>query len=332
MPAISTGLAIGLGALSAGSNIAGSAIGARGAKKAARVQAAAAERSAELQRQAGIEAREGYGPYTEFGEAGTGEVSRLLGLGGDPESEGYGSLMEGFGQEFAAPTREQMEAEPGFQFRLQQGIDALQNSAAARGGLLTGATAEALSRYGQDYASGEYQNVYNRALGEYQQAYNMYQQNQANQYGRLMGASGVGQQATRDVGNILTGTARGVGTAGQQAGLARASGYGGAAGAWQGGLRGITGDIMNLGYLSQLGRGRRQGGYPEHPGAYLGALGRGPAPGFNPGAAYPEPVGGWSPGPVPLTVGPDYLVHPKRLPRRGEERYGPNPVLGGTGI
>jgi hypothetical protein len=55
-----------------------------------------------------------------------------------------------------------VQADPGFQFRLQQGTEALENSAAARGGLLSGDTGKALQGYAQGLASDETQNAYNR--------------------------------------------------------------------------------------------------------------------------------------------------------------------------
>lgn len=57
-----------------------------------------------------------------------------------------------------------MGDDPGYAFRLQQGQNALQAAAAAHGSVLSGGTLKALDRYNQDYASGEYGNVFNRAL------------------------------------------------------------------------------------------------------------------------------------------------------------------------
>lgn len=52
--------------------------------------------------------------------------------------------------------------DPGYNFRLSEGTKALERSAAARGGLMSGATGKALTRYGQDYGSNEFTNAYNR--------------------------------------------------------------------------------------------------------------------------------------------------------------------------
>lgn len=66
-----------------------------------------------------------------------------------------GELVRGF-------TPADYEADPGYAFRLAEGQKALERSAAARGGLMGGATGKALIRYGQGAASQEYQNAYNR--------------------------------------------------------------------------------------------------------------------------------------------------------------------------
>lgn len=56
-------------------------------------------------------------------------------------------------------------ASPGYQFRLQEGLDAAQGSVAARQGLVSGAALDALNRTAQNYASNEYGNYYNRLAG-----------------------------------------------------------------------------------------------------------------------------------------------------------------------
>ena len=63
-------------------------------------------------------------------------------------------------------TANQMYQEPGYQFRLSEGLKAMERGAAARGGLQSGAALKAAQRYGQEYAAGEYQNAFNRYLRE----------------------------------------------------------------------------------------------------------------------------------------------------------------------
>lgn len=72
---------------------------------------------------------------------------------------------------FQSPTGVTDQNDPGYQFRLQQGEGALQASAAARGVLNSGGTLQDVLKYGQDYASQEYSNVFNRALQGYQANY-----------------------------------------------------------------------------------------------------------------------------------------------------------------
>lgn len=74
---------------------------------------------------------------------------------------------------FSAPSSQDvLNGDPGYGFRVGQGTQALQQSAAARGVLNTGGTLQDLIDYGQKAASQEYGNAYNRSLGTYQTNYN----------------------------------------------------------------------------------------------------------------------------------------------------------------
>jgi hypothetical protein len=63
---------------------------------------------------------------------------------------------------FVAPTGESILNDPSYQFRLHEGRDALENSAAARGVLNSGGTLSDLLKYGQQFASQEYGNIFDR--------------------------------------------------------------------------------------------------------------------------------------------------------------------------
>lgn len=58
-----------------------------------------------------------------------------------------------------------MKLDPGYNFRLGEGLKAIDRQAAARGGLISGGALKAAQRYGQDYASNEFGNAYNRMAG-----------------------------------------------------------------------------------------------------------------------------------------------------------------------
>ena len=81
--------------------------------------------------------------------------------------------------DFKVPGAEGMYADPGYQFRLDQGRKQLEASAAGRGLLRTGGTLKGLMDYGQNAASQEYGNVFNRAL----QTYGTNRSNAADIYG-----------------------------------------------------------------------------------------------------------------------------------------------------
>ena len=90
-------------------------------------------------------------------------------------------------------TMSDFEQDPGYAFRLAEGQKALERSAAARGGLFSGGTGKALTRYGQDMGSQEYTNAYNRYMGGNQNEYNM-----------LSNIAGLGQTATGQLINQNT--------------------------------------------------------------------------------------------------------------------------------
>ena len=213
--------AVAAAVIGATATIGGGLIAAGGAKKAANVQAQAAreaqaanERALERQ----IELQE---PFRQAGLTAQEQIMQLLGIGGDASAAGYGSLAKPFGME-------QFEQDPGYAFRQSEGMKALERSAAARGLLQSGPTLKGIQRFGQESASQEYGNAFNR--------YQIERNARLNPLQSLMGA---GQSAT----NVMTGN---VGQSSQNeqgnilgAGQARASGYVGSANALGGALSSI---------------------------------------------------------------------------------------------
>lgn len=102
---------------------------------------------------------------------------------------------------------QQFQQDPGYQFRLSEGLKALDRSAAARGGLLSGATLKGAERYGQDLASQEYQNAFQRYQTERQARLNP-----------LQSLAGVGQTAANTLGQYGQNYASNVGNLGVQQG------------------------------------------------------------------------------------------------------------------
>ncbi len=103
---------------------------------------------------------------------GNFDTAGFLAKGGKTE----GDLFRNF-------TMQDYQADPGYQFRLDQGNKALNNSAAARGSLLSGATLKAIADYNSGAASQEYGAAQNRFSGNQALAQNA--QNTAfNQFGQ----------------------------------------------------------------------------------------------------------------------------------------------------
>jgi hypothetical protein len=244
-------------------SIAAAGIGAAGSLGAGAEQAGAAKSAQQLeyeQQQQALQFQEQEWNTQQqneapFLQAGQGAVKTLSGLLSTP---GQG-LLTPWTQQFNAPTAQQAAQTPGEQFELQQGEQAINNSAAASGGLLSGGTAKSLDQYANNVASTNYQQAYNNALGQYQQNYNIFENNQANEFNRYAALAGAGQtaastlgqegqQAASNISNIsLTG---GQQQAGQinNAAAATASGYAGAANAFGGGAN----NLSQLYLLSQL--------------------------------------------------------------------------------
>lgn len=117
---------------------------------AARIQAAAAERAAQMQMQMYQQARADVAPWREGGTTAMGQIGGLLNL------PGYAPVD---------PTKT-LQATPGYQWGLGQGVQALDRSAAARGMALSGPQRNAIQAFGQNYAL---QNAWQPYFGALQQ-------------------------------------------------------------------------------------------------------------------------------------------------------------------
>ena len=156
---------------------------AQGSDRAAALQYQMFQQQQAAQEKALAEQRALQEPYRQAGLTGQNRLMELMGLGGNVGAEGYGKYARDFGaQDF--------QQDPGYAFRLGEGQKALERSAAARGGLISGGALKAASRYGQEMGSQEYQNAFNR--------YQTSRGNQLQPLGNLMtsGQSAASNQAT----------------------------------------------------------------------------------------------------------------------------------------
>ena len=201
--------------------IGSSLFGANAANKAADTQAAAADRAAELQYKMYQENVQRQQPFLE---AGVGALNKLT------AAVDY----KPFGMD-------QYKADPGYAFRLSEGQKALDRSAAARGGLISGGALKAATRYGQDMGSQEYQNAFNR-----------YQTERAALLNPLQSLAGVGQTTANTLGNAGQSYGTNAGEAYMGGANARASGYVGGANALTGGLSSYLNYNQGQDYLNRL--------------------------------------------------------------------------------
>lgn len=230
--------------IGAGASLLGGAMASSAAERAAGAQASASEKAALLQKQSADKALalqkemwlknlELNSPFREAGLTAQNRLLDYLGLSKNTGAAGYGSATGGF-------TLDKFRADPGYAFRLSEGLKGLNANAAVRGGLISGNALRAATAYGQEMASQEYQNAFNRYYKERDAMLNPLQS--------LMGAA---QTASSELGrsgqNYASGASDTLGNyamrAGQNyenAGAARASGYLGGANAWNQALGGVS--------------------------------------------------------------------------------------------
>jgi len=207
--------------LKVGGSIVGGVLGSSASKKAAASQEQLSREGLALQREMFDRQVALQEPFRQGGMTAQNQILQLLGIGGDQAAPGYGSLAKPFGTD-------QFQQDPGYAFRQSEGMKALERSAAARGGLLSGGTMKGIQRFGQDLASQEYQNAFNR-----------YQVERAARLNPLQSLMGSGQSSA----NVMTGTAGQFGQTGANTlsniGDIRASGYVGSANALTNALSGV---------------------------------------------------------------------------------------------
>jgi len=232
--------------LLAGATVGGGLLAAKGQKEAAETQAGAAREAGAIQsdvadRQLALQKRqyeEGVERQQPFLTAGTNALARMQ-AGEFTPPAAFNVNDPRYAQPDAFSFgKNDFQADPGYAFRLSEGTRALERSAAARGGLISGTALKAASRYSGDLASQEYQNAYQRALTGYgtqvdrsntafSRGLTGYSADVARAdtgYNRLASMAGVGQTTTRELNaagaNYASGASNTLGNYGTAAGNA----------------------------------------------------------------------------------------------------------------
>lgn len=174
-------VAVGVGSLVVGAYAANKQAGA--AKKAGQLSNDATNRSIDEQQREYNQNREDQLPWLNTGK------SALSMLGGM-----YGLNPDGSGVSGQAPDYSAFYQSPDYQFALQQGQQALDRSAAARGSLFSGGQNADTLKFGQGLASQQFGNFYNR----------------------LAGLAGIGQSSAQNLGAAGMGMANSIGNLNMQ--------------------------------------------------------------------------------------------------------------------
>lgn len=206
--------------------IAGAALAGAGASIYAADQASDAQRDAAVNAQRADEKkfqqiRSDLAPYRDAGGSALTKYADSLGLNGDAARDQF---------------RTDFRADPGYQYAFDEGMRAVEGSAAARGGVLNGGTLRALQRTGQGMADQQY--------GSY--------------LDRFMGLANMGQNSAAQTGQFANASAGRQGQYALDAGAARAGGYLSAA-------NGVNGAISNG--LQLYGYGQGQGWFNGNGGS-----------------------------------------------------------------
>lgn len=280
-----------IGGIAAGAGVVGGALissGAAGdasAAQAASSQAALAENAREFDKQ-----QQNQTPYRNAGSAALGQMSDLLGVptfdaaaylrdnpdvAADPywsqhAQDHYQQLGQAEGRSmptvapsanfgsYAKPlTQSEVQLDPGYQFGLQQGQQAIDRKTAAAGGRISGASLKAAAQYGTNYATTGYADAYNRA-----------NQARSDRLNRLAALAGIGQTGTQQVNSA------GQAFAGMNSGIITAQGNATGAGQMaQGNIWGNAGNQLASLYSRYGGGGApavTDGGYGVGQGSAYG--------------------------------------------------------------
>lgn len=220
-----------IAAVTVGSSI----MGSNASKSAARTQAGAAQAATDAQERMFERQVELQEPFREAGLAGQNRLLQLLGLGEDKTAADFGKYASAeFGMD-------KFTADPGYAFRMSEGMKGLERSAAARGGLLSGSALKGIQRYGQDLASQEYQNAFNR-----------YQTSRTNTLNPFASLAGVAQSSANTLGTAAGQLGGQIGSNIIGAGNAAAAGQIGSANAIASGLGQGVNFYQNQQFMNRL--------------------------------------------------------------------------------
>lgn len=197
-------------------------IGAYSSHKAGKAQERAAKAGADAETQLGYanidlqkelaqEQREDFAPWRDVGEKALNDL--------------WSGVQSG---EFEVGDID-VTKDPGYQFRMDQGVEALDKSAAARGRLLSGAQQKGVTDYAQNMASQEYANAYAREANQKARKYNMLSSLSGQGQSSAARQAGATGQLAQESSNIMSNMGNAQAQSAYAQGQARAGAYQGMA-------------------------------------------------------------------------------------------------------
>lgn len=205
---------MGLAAAVVGAGIGGALISGVSANSAASTQASAERSAADTQQQMFNQTQANLAPYSQAGLQATSNLQNLTPFSFNP-------------------TQANLEATPGYQFNLSQGLKATQNGYAAQGLGSSGAALKGAATFASGLADTTYQNQFYNALNTYNTNLGV-QQNLAN----------LGENAAAQTGQISQQVGSNIGQTAVGAANASAAGTVGTANAINGGLGSLSSGLL----------------------------------------------------------------------------------------
>lgn len=201
---------------------------AKASRAAGQMTADATRYAADLQQQQYEQAREDLAPYREQGYTALQDIAGMKPL-----------FTAQFGPEQMA-----QYLDPSMEFRRRLGEQTTARALNVGGGAISGNTLRALEEFGQNLASTEYGNAFNR-----------FQTERGNIYNTLANIAGMGQQAVNTGVQSGQQAATNIGQAAIGGAQAQGAGQIGAANAYAGALQNIGSSMFLPSLLAQPGRG-----------------------------------------------------------------------------
>ncbi len=248
-----------IGSVIAGSSIFNSIVGSSAAKKASQQQVAADQLAIDEQRRQFDTTQKNFAPFLQGGQSSMADLMKAFQSGKfGPGSTGP---VPQFTKEFMAPTLQQAEQNPGYQFALQQGQKGINQAAASTGGAISGGTLRAADQFANSLATTNYQQVFNNALSTYGTGLDAYKAQlagygaslagQEQEFGQLVTPIQIGAGAAGTVGQFGANAAGNIGQLLQGIGTSQAAGTVGSTNAITSGVS----NVSNLGIQAILLKG-----------------------------------------------------------------------------